>query len=132
MELVQDRRAVTLIPIIQRVVLPGLIIHSDQWAAYQILIHHRNYHSQTVNHSQNFVDPATGVQSVHTQSIESYWAKRKCKRIKGVTSDQLPSSLDERMSSTDRFGGDVSTTFSNICAHIPQQPTYYESYDGLY
>ena len=54
MELVPDRRAVTLIPIIQRVVLPGSIIHSDQWAAYQPLVHHRNYHFQTVNHSQNW------------------------------------------------------------------------------
>ena len=43
MELVPDRRAVTLIPIIQRVVLPSSIIHSDQWAAYQSLIHNCHF-----------------------------------------------------------------------------------------
>ena len=40
--------------------------------------------------------------------------------MKGVTSDQLPSYLDERMWA-DRFGGDVSTAFHNICAHIALQ-----------
>ena len=36
---------------------------------------------------------------VHTQIIESYWArtKRKFKRMKGVTEEQLPSYLDEFM-----------------------------------
>ena len=116
MELVQDRRAVTLIPIIERVVLPGSIIHSDQWAAYRQLSRNNHYTYATVNHSENFVDPATGV---HTQAIESYWAKAKLKfkAMKGVSSEQLPSYLDERMW-RDRFGADTTTAFHNICAHI--------------
>ena len=113
----QDRRAVTLIPIIQRVVLPGSIIHSDQWAAYQPLVHYCNYHFQTVNHSQNFVDPATGV---HTQSIESYWAKakHKFKKMKGVTSDQLPSYLDERMWMTDLVEMSVSPYTTSVLTSL--------------
>jgi hypothetical protein len=61
MELVQTRDAATLLPIIQRHVAPGSVIHSDQWCAYSqvaalppVTAHH------TVNHSINFVDPVTG------------------------------------------------------------------------
>jgi hypothetical protein len=44
----------------------------------------------------NFVDPETGV---HTQAIESYWAKakQKFKTMKGVSADALPTYLDGRM-----------------------------------
>ena len=42
-----------------------------------------NYTYATVDHSENSVDPVTGV---HTQAIESYWvkAKQKFKAVKGV------------------------------------------------
>ena len=116
MELVPDRRAATLMPIIRRIVLPGSTIHSDQWAAYRQLHADPNYTYATVNHSQNFVDPVTGA---HTQAIESYWAKVKqtFKSMKGVSSAQLPSYLDERMW-RDRHGRDVGDAFANICRHI--------------
>jgi hypothetical protein len=63
-----------------------------------------------VSYSVNFVDPSTGV---HTQSIESYWAKTKYKFkvMKGVRSDALPSYLDERMW-RDRWG---TTTKDVVC-----------------
>ncbi|KAI0208019.1 hypothetical protein LSAT2_007354, partial [Lamellibrachia satsuma] len=38
---------------------------NDQWAAYHQLNQNNNYTYATVNHSDNFVDPATGV---HTQA----------------------------------------------------------------
>lgn len=67
MEMVQTRDAATLLGIIQGHVAPGTVIHSDQWRAYsqvaslpQVASHH------TVNHSIQFVNPATGV---HTQHI---------------------------------------------------------------
>ena len=118
-ELVPDRKASTLIPIIEKVVKPGSTIHSDQWVAYRQLNQHPNYTYQAVNHSKNFVDPDSGV---HTQAIESYWAKAKLelKKIKGVSSEQLPSYLDERMW-RDRFGISTTQAYSNIMPHISQQ-----------
>ena len=64
---VEDRKATTLIPIIESVVRKGSIIHSDQWAAYRQLHQHPDFTYESVNHSEYFVDPATGV---HTQVFE--------------------------------------------------------------
>ena len=96
MELVSKRDAATLLPIIRRIVRPGSIIYSDQWKAYHRIQDELNLEHATVNHSVNFVDPETGV---HTQTIESYWAKAKykLKEMKGVSSGALSSYLDERM-----------------------------------
>ena len=102
--------------LIERVVRHGSIIHSDQWAAYRQLSANVNYTYATVNHSVNFVDPVTGV---HTQAIESYWAKakNKFKAMKGVATPQLSGYLDERMW-RDRYAPDATAAFHHICSHI--------------
>ena len=64
LEICDDRKAETLIPIIASTVKPFSIIWSDQWKAYNTL---SNY---GFNHSKNFVDPSTGV---NTQKIEGTW-----------------------------------------------------------
>jgi hypothetical protein len=47
----------------------------DMWAGYCNLGNHPNqYIHRTVNHSDNFIDPHTGV---HTQTIEGFWGQRK-------------------------------------------------------
>lgn len=74
MQTVDKRDADTLLPIIQSVVQPGTIIHSDQWRAYCRIQEKLHLEHATVNHSVNFVDPETGV---HTQTIESCWARTK-------------------------------------------------------
>jgi transposase-like protein len=96
MQTVEKRDAATLLPIIERIVRLGSTVHSDEWAAYRKIQQKPNLYHKTVNHSINFVDPATGT---YTQNIESYWAKTKYKFkvMKGVSSDALPSYLDERM-----------------------------------
>ncbi|EFN76332.1 Uncharacterized transposase-like protein HI1328.1, partial [Harpegnathos saltator] len=53
---VPNRRTETLIPIIEKYVAAGSIIHTDSWRAYDVLRHHKNYTHKTVNHSVNFVD----------------------------------------------------------------------------
>ena len=90
---VRSRKADELIPKIIRAVLPGTTIFSDEWAAYRSLPQHGFTH-QTVNHSQNFEDPLTGV---HTQTIEGFWgnAKHMFKSMHGSTATQLPAHLDE-------------------------------------
>lgn len=82
LQLVRRRNAATLLPIIQRNVRVGSIVHSDEWAAYRQLQRRLGLHHGTVNHSLHFVDPVTGV---HTQHAESNWssAKTKFKVMKG-------------------------------------------------
>ena len=115
--MVQTRDAATLLPIIQRHVAPGTVIHSDQWRTYTrvaglppVVSH------QTVNHSINFVDPTTGV---HTQHIESYWnrVKIKLKRMRGCHIRQLPGYLDEFMW-RERHGVTGEDAFANILRDI--------------
>ena len=117
MEIVQQRDAATLLPIIQAHTAPGTIIHSDDWSAYRRVASLPAVASHsTVNHSLHFVDPATGV---HTQNIESYWdrVKRKIKRMKGCHAHEISSYLDEFMWK-ERFGKTRRACFRNICRNI--------------
>ena len=89
---VAERNAETLINIILEHVEVGSIIHTDEWRAYNSLSDHGFIH-QTVNHSQNFVNPDTGV---HTNLIESSWWSLK--RALGPThtrKDQFPQHFAE-------------------------------------
>lgn len=77
LEVVQNRSAAVLLPIVQRVCRAGSIIVSDQWRSYNN-IDSLGFEHRTVNHSLYFVEPIT---NTNTQTIESYWAKVKS-RIK--------------------------------------------------
>lgn len=70
---VPDRRADTLIPIIERHVARGSTIVTDEWRAYSSLCR-RGYRHLKVNHSLEFVDGGTGL---HTQNIEVEWRHLK-------------------------------------------------------
>jgi len=80
MEIVPDRSALSLIPLITTHVAAGSTIISDEWAAYGTLGNINNYTHMTVNHSVNFVDPVTGA---NTQKIESSWRALKRMFLKG-------------------------------------------------
>ena len=97
MAVVPDRSAATLLPIIQTYIRPGTLIISDEWRAY-CRIPSLGYTHQTVNHSQNFVDPTTGA---HTNSIEGYWScvKRQLRKqgVMNTSSKLFPTYLLEAM-----------------------------------
>ena len=70
------RDAATLLPLIQRYILPGSIIYSDGWSAYQRISQlPENYSHGIINHSENFVDPVNP--RIHTQNIERLWRDMK-------------------------------------------------------
>ena len=117
MELVASHDAATLLPIIQRHVRPGTIVWSDMWAAYNNVQHLPPVaQHQTVNHSIEFVNSATGV---HTQNIESYWnrVKIKIKRMRGCHDQMMSSYLDEFMW-RERHGRTASAALHSLCRDI--------------
>ena len=131
-EIVPNRTAFTLLPIILRTIAPGSMIHSDMWAAYRrirflhgnagqafgVMRVRRLYNHQTVNHRRNFVDPATGA---HTQHIECFWNNVKSKRrsLRGVRRQLMQEYLNEFMW-RHRFGATGAVALDNIILHMSQ------------
>ena len=70
---VQDRKQKTLIPLIQKWIKPGTIIHSDCWKSYDKLSK-LGYTHVTVNHSKEFMNPTN---AACTNAIESDWRHAK-------------------------------------------------------
>ena len=117
MQVVAQRDAATLLPLVQQYTKPNTEVWSDEWRAYNNVGSLANVsRHQTVNHSLHFKDPVTGA---HTEHIESYWnrVKTKLKRMKGCHRSQLPSYLDEFMW-FERHGSTVRQAFDNICRDI--------------
>ena len=117
MEIVATRDAATLLPIINAHVAPGTEVWSDKWSAYNRVGSLPNVSQhRTINHSDNFVDPVTGV---HTNHIESYWnrVKHKFKRMKGCSRTMLDGYLDEFMW-RERYGSTRRDAFENLCRDI--------------
>ena len=118
MEIVPRRDAATLLPIVAQHVLPGTIVHSDEWRAYNrintlpLVAAHR-----TVNHSLNFVDPGTGV---HTQHIESYWNQVKTK----LKNERVPSPYAAVILGSIHVAGTSwrNSRGSLCCRHVGYQP----------
>ena len=90
---VERRDAATLEGIIQNRIRVGTRIWSDEWKAYTN-IERLGYTLYTVNHSENFVCPHSGV---HTNNIEGMWAKakRKFRHMSGTSEDNFGGYLEE-------------------------------------
>ncbi|KAF9761067.1 hypothetical protein NGRA_2884 [Nosema granulosis] len=96
MQVVTDRSAATLLPIIQRVCRPGTIIHSDMWAGYKKNRNQTGFEHHTVNQKLHFLNPTSGT---HIQAVESFWnvQKSKIKTMKGIKAEKLDEYLKEFM-----------------------------------
>ena len=69
-QVVPDRSAETLLPILIDNIHPESIVISDCWKAYHTLSQHfKDY--RNINHSLHFVDPND--KKIHTNTIESTW-----------------------------------------------------------
>ena len=89
---VENRSAEVLIPLIRKHIHFESIIWSDEWRAYSRLGEYFAAH-QTINHSQNFIDPNT---EVYTQLIECVWSHAKLaimRNKKGTNLSKLQSHL---------------------------------------
>ena len=114
-----DRRdAATLLPIIQRHVLPGIMIYSDGWAAYDTL-DQLGYGHRVVIHDDTFVDPVTGV---HINGVEAYWlrTRQKIKAVYGSRLYMIPSYLDE-FTWRERYGKSGGAAFESMLRVIAEQ-----------
>lgn len=109
-ELVDDRSKETLLPIIQSWCLPGTIIVSDGWPAYNN-ISSLGFEHEVVIHERYFVDPNTGV---HTNNVEAYWqrCKRRFKKIYGTSRNLLPSHIDDFLW-LERYGETLEKRWNN-------------------
>ena len=66
-----SRSAENLVPLIKKYILPGRIIYSDKWKAYDSLSS-LGYTHFSISHSEKFVEG-----DVHTQKVERLWRDLK-------------------------------------------------------
>ena len=119
LEKVERRNKETLIPIIEKYVAKGTNIITDCWAAYNGLSE-IGYEHETVNHSENFVDPVTGS---CTNLIENRWwcIKRQLPTTHTRTRN-FDLHLLEYMWRTIHAGEDLFEAFlTDITKRYPQQ-----------
>ena len=79
-KVIPDASSATLMPIIERKVIPDSIVYSDCWRGYNVLDVSEFKHYR-INHSKRFVDEKN-----HINGIENFWnqAKRHLRKFNGV------------------------------------------------
>ena len=90
-KIIPDASSVTLIPIIERKVIPDSIVYSDSWRGYNVLDVSEFKHYR-INHSQLFADKQN-----HINGIENFWnqAKRHMRKFNGVPKENFGLFLKE-------------------------------------
>ena len=86
---VNNRNAETITTIIRENILPGTLIITDKWRAYNAALQNLDvYEHESVNHSLYFVDPNNS--EVHTQNIEGLWSISKyfLRKKNGISREQ--------------------------------------------
>ena len=90
-KIIPDASSATLLPIIERKVVPDSIVYSDCWRGYNVLDVSAFKHYR-INHSQLFADKKN-----HINGIENFWnqAKRHMRKFNGVPKDNFGLFLKE-------------------------------------
>ena len=118
LKMVNDRKAATLLPIINQYCEANCEIHSDEAAMYTGLSGNGFTH-QTVCHKDNFVAP----NGVHTNNIEGFWGhlKNHFRSMRGTNQNMLALHLDEYMyKHNNKQNGDIYQLFlSEIARFYP-------------
>jgi len=90
-KIIPDARSATLMPIIERKVIPDSIVYSDCWRGYNAL-DVSDFKHLRINHSKLFANARN-----HINGIENFWnqAKRHMRRFNGVPAEHFPLFLKE-------------------------------------
>ena len=88
---IPDAKARTLVPIIERKVVPDSIVYTDSWQGYNALDVSSFKHLR-INHSELFADAQN-----HINGIENFWnqAKRHMRKFNGVPKEHFGLFLKE-------------------------------------
>ena len=84
-QIIQDAKATTLVPIIQKKVIPDSIVYSDCWKGYNTL-DVTDFKHYRINHSKLFADKRN-----HINGIENFWnqAKRHMRKFNGIPKENF-------------------------------------------
>ena len=90
-KVIPDASGATLVPIIERKVIPDSIVYSDSWKGYNTL-DVSDFRHFRINHSELFADNAN-----HINGIENFWnqAKRHLRKFNGVPKEHFGLFLKE-------------------------------------
>jgi transposase len=90
-KIIPDASSATLMPIIERKVIPDSIVYSDCWRSYNVLDVSDFKHFR-INHSKLFVDKKN-----HINGIENFWnqVKRHMRKFNGVPKEHFGLFLKE-------------------------------------
>jgi len=83
--MIPNVRSTTLLPIMERMILPDSIVYTDAFKGYDAL-DVSDFHHVRINHSERFVDRQN-----HINGIENFWnqAKRHLRRFNGIPRDSF-------------------------------------------
>ena len=92
MEIVENRRKTTLLPLIRKYISTSSTLHHDDWSAYRCL-RDLGYKDLIVNHSKEFKSR----EGACTNTIEGLWGvmKQRINRMHGVEFSKLNNHLQE-------------------------------------
>ncbi|MDR0776513.1 MAG: IS1595 family transposase [Azonexus sp.] len=78
--MIPNAQSVTLLPIMERMILPDSIVYTDSFASYDAL-DVSAFHHVRINHSERFANERN-----HINGIENFWnqAKRHLRRFNGI------------------------------------------------